>query len=114
MKFTVLSIVGSVASGLALTCSSGVLGTIVYLYTLAVSVGSTINPTIHIKFYQERASDCSTYIRESRYYYGAYSEISKTFYEAIKTPMGSLKLTYAYFHSVRPDYSGNSACMKYK
>lgn len=47
------------------------------------------------------------------YYYGAYSESIGVFYESITTSSGSIKYTYSYFHSVRPDYTGNSACMAY-
>lgn len=113
MNFEILNIL-NIAGG-AYTCTGyhPVLGTIVFIYGLAVSVGQTVSPTIHIKFYQEHASDCFTYIRETDYYYGAYSESSGTFYEPITTTGGSVKYTYSYFHSVRPDYTGNPACMAY-
>lgn len=113
MNFEILNIL-NIAGG-AYTCTGHhpVLGTIVFIYGLAVSVGQTVSPTIHIQFYQEHASDCFTYIRETDYYYGAYSESSGTFYEPITTSSGSIKYTYSYFHSVRPDQTGNSACMAY-
>ena len=112
MTFKVLEIIGMVGSAVSLFVS-GPLGSVVFLYSVAVSVGSSIKPTIHIKFYQYGASDCLSYIREQKYYFGAYSEISKKWYEQIKTKSGAAKVTYSYFHSQRPDYTGNPACMNY-
>lgn len=112
MTFKVLEILGVVGSAVSLFVD-GILGTVVFIYSVAVSVGSTLKPTVHIKYYQYGASDCLSYIKEQKYYYGAYSEISKTWYEQIKTKSGSAKVTYSYFHSQRPDYTGNSACLKY-
>ncbi len=113
MTFEVLEIIGTVGSGVSLLVGGPILGTVVFLYTVAVSVGSTLKPTVHIKYYQYGASDCLSYIREEKFYYGAYSELSNTWFEPIKTKSGSLKVTYSYFHSQRPDYTGNSACMRY-
>ena len=113
MSFKVLEIIGTVGSALSLLVGGSVLGTVVFLYTTAVSVGSTLNPTIHIKYYQYGAADCMTYIREMNYYYGAYSEISKKWFEQINLPSGASKVTFNYFHSQRPDYTGNPACMSY-
>lgn len=112
MTFKVLEIIGMVGSAVSLFVS-GPLGKVVFLYSVAVSVGSSVKPTIHIKFYQYGASDCLSYIREQKYYFGAYSEISKKWYEQIKTKSGAAKVTYSYFHSQRPDYTGNPACMNY-
>ena len=77
MTFKVLEIIGMVGSAVSLFVS-GPLGKVVFLYSVAVSVGSSVKPTIHIKFYQYGASDCLSYIREQKYYFGAYSEISKS------------------------------------
>lgn len=112
MTFKVLEIIGMVGSAVSLFVS-GPLGKVAFLYSVAVSVGSSVKPTIHIKFYQYGASDCLSYIREQKYYFGAYSEISKKWYEQIKTKSGAAKVTYSYFHSQRPDYTGNPACMNY-
>lgn len=112
MTFKVLELIGMVGSAASLLVS-GPLGTVVFLYTVAVSVGSTLKPTVHIKYYQYGAADCMSYIREQKYYYGVYSEISRTWYEQITEKGGSAKVTYSYFHSQRPDYTGNPACMKY-
>lgn len=111
MNFEVMSWVGTVASGLTLTVT-GPLGTVLFLYGLAVSIGQTISPTIHIQFYLENRSDCLSYHRETRYYYGAYSEISKTFYERINNTNGSAKLTYSFYHSINPIQVGG-ACLSY-
>ena len=113
MTFKVLEIIGMVASGVTLVVSGNILGTVVYVYGLAVSVGASITPTVHIKYYQYGAADCMSYIKEKKNYYGAYSELSNTWYEPIKTKSGNLKTTNSYFHSIRPDYTGNSACLNY-
>ena len=112
MTFKVLEIIGMVGS--PFLCSFQVLWEkMVFLHSVAVSVGSSVKPTIHIKFYQYGASDCLSYIREQKYYFGAYSEISKKWYEQNKNKSGAAKVTYSYFHSQRPDYTGNPACMNY-
>lgn len=113
MNLAILDIINVAAGAYTCVVFNPVLGTIVFIYGLAVSAGETISPTIHIKYYQEHAFDCYTYIRETDYYYGAYSESSGTFYEPITTTSGSIKYSYTYFHSVRPDYTGNSACLAY-
>ena len=110
-SFKVLSWIGTIASGLTLTVT-GPLGVVLFAYGVAVTVGETLKPTIHIKYYQERRSDCATYHRETRYYYGAYSEISKTFYEQLFNTNKTPKVTYNYFHSVNPSYLGG-ACLGY-
>lgn len=112
MKFEILELLGMVASG-ALLYAKTPIGAVVFIYTVAVSIGSSVNPTIHIKYYQYGAADCMSYIREQKYYYGAYSEVSRTWYEQITTKSGTPKITYSYFHSQRPDYTGNAACMRY-
>ena len=112
MIFEVLEIIGYVGSAVSLFVS-GPLGKVVFLSSIAVAVGKTISPTVHIKYYQYGASDCMTYIREERFYYGAYSEVSNTYYEQITNKNGTPKVTYSYFHSQRPDYTGNPACMGY-
>lgn len=111
IAFTVLSIIGTIASGFTLTVT-GPIGAVLYLSSVVVSVGSTIKPTIHIKYYTERRSDCSTYHRETRYYYGAYSEVSNTFYEQIRNQNGTAKYDYYTFHSSNPEQIGG-ACSGY-
>jgi len=111
MNFEVLSWVGTVASGLTLTVT-GPLGTVLFIYGLAVSIGQTISPTIHIQFYLENRSDCLSYHRETRYYFGAYSEISGQFYERINNSNGTAKSTYALYHSINPIQIGGS-CLNY-
>ncbi len=113
MVFECLQIIGTVAGMVTLSVSSPILGAVLVLYEVAVSVGATFKPTIHLKIYQYGASDCLSYIRQKKYYYGAYSESSGTWYEPIKTTSGALKYTYSYFHSIRPDYTGNPACLRY-
>lgn len=111
VAFTVLEIIANIASGFTLTVT-GPIGAVLFLSSVAVSIGSTIKPTLHIKYYIERRSDCSTYHRETRYYYGAYSELSNTFYEKIRNKNGTPKYDYYTFHSSNPEYAGG-ACSGY-
>ena len=112
MTFEVLEIISYIGSGASLYVH-GPLGAVVFISSVVVGVGKTLSPTVHIKYYQYGASDCLSYIREKKYYYGAYSELSNTYYEQITNKNGSAKVTYSYFHSQRPENTGNPACMKY-
>lgn len=112
MTFEVLEIISYIGSGASLFVS-GPLGAVVFISSVVLAVGKTFSPTVHIKYYQYGASDCLSYIREEKFYYGAYSELSNSYYEQITNKNGSAKVTYSYFHSQRPDYTGNPACMGY-
>ena len=112
-NFVVLSVLGYVAGGVNLLVQNNILGVILYLYSIAVAAGSTITATLHIMYYQAHASDCLYYIRETRYYYGAYSQVTNTFYEPITDQSGNQVTQTVYFFSVQPEYTGIPACLAY-
>lgn len=104
------------AVGTVMQFSSVALGVIYNIAQIGLTVGSYYKQEIHIAFTQYYASDCNSYIKEENLYYAEYDSVSKKFLhqyyqdKELKKPVA----TTSFFHSIRPENTGNNACMAYR
>lgn len=100
MLLQAMSIISTVGGTVTWKCSNKVWGAIFSITGLFALVGQTLTVTLYTDYDRYYKSDCTTYIKDYiRFYqYNNYT--------------GYVGAGNSYFHSVRPDYSGQN-CLAY-